>query len=125
MPSRKAGYVCSYFDLKPWLTLTIQKQNADNKLSDAFYDALEGLLADLKSLPLVRGSMTVCDDNLFTLSLDRITAMQKRFSSQYQKRRSQIITTVRSTAQCDLVCSELKSNSYFKSHGFPNYGQES
>jgi len=122
MPSRKAGYVCSYFDLKPWLTLTIQKQNADNKLSDAFYDALEGLLADLKSLPLVRGSMTVCDDNLLTLSLDRITAMQKRFSNQYQKRRSQIITTVRSTAQCDLVCSELKSNSYFESHGFPNYG---
>lgn len=45
----------------PLLIGPIQKQSADNKLSDAFYDALEDLLLDLKTITLVRGSLTLYD----------------------------------------------------------------
>lgn len=87
----------------PWLTSILQKQSAETKLSDAFYDALEGLLADLKSLPLVCGSVTVYDENLLTVSFNRITAMRKRSSSPCQRRKSQIIMMVRSTVKCDVL----------------------
>ncbi|KXN81596.1 Transcriptional activator spt7 [Leucoagaricus sp. SymC.cos] len=38
-----------------------QKRSADNKLSDIFYDALEGILIDLKPITLVCGSMILRD----------------------------------------------------------------
>jgi hypothetical protein len=71
------------------------KDSKDSKLSDPFYDSLEGLLSDLKAVTVVCGAAL----SLSPLKVDfgcRIIGMQKLFLNRYPKRKYRTTTRVNS-----------------------------
>jgi transcriptional activator SPT7 len=72
-----------------------QRQGYDNKASEPFYDSLEGILHDLRTVTMVRPTHRIQRPPLLLMHLTRITMMRKRSSSQLQNRTFQITMTVR------------------------------
>jgi transcriptional activator SPT7 len=73
-----------------------QKQPHDAKLADPFYDALEDLLHDLRTVTMVRLVVPNYPTRLFHLvRLSRITMMLTPSSNLYPGRMSRITMTVR------------------------------
>ena len=71
------------------------KDSKDSKLSDPFYDSLEGLLSDLKAVTVVCGTAP----SLSPLKVDferRIIVMQKPFLNLYPRRKYRTTTRVNS-----------------------------
>ena len=71
------------------------KDSKDSKLSDPFYDSLEGLLSDLKAVTVVCG--TALSVSLVSFDFEcRIIGMQKHFLNLYPKRKYRTTTRVNS-----------------------------
>lgn len=72
------------------------KDAKDSKLSDPFYDSLEGLLSDLKAVTVVCGA-ALSVSLLSPLKFDfecRIIGMQKLFLNLYPRRKYRTTTRV-------------------------------
>ena len=73
------------------------KDSKDSKLSDPFYDSLEGLLSDLKAVTVVCGDPLSLSPLNVEFSNDvRIIGMQKLFLNLYPRRKYRTITRVNS-----------------------------
>ena len=72
-----------------------QRQGYDNKVSEPFYDSLEGILHDLRTVTMVRLTHRTQRPRTLLMHATRITMMRKRSSSQLQGRTFQITMTVR------------------------------
>ena len=72
------------------------KDSKDSKLSDPFYDSLEGLLSDLKAVTVVCGSAlsSLSFANKGLIFGYRIIGMQKLFLNLYPKRKYRTTTRV-------------------------------
>ena len=72
-----------------------QRQGYDNKVFEPFYESLEGILLDLRTVTMVRLTHRTQRPHTLLMHATRITMMRKRSSSQLQNRTSQITMTVR------------------------------
>ena len=70
------------------------KDAKDSKLSDPFYDSLEGLLSDLKAVTVVCGASSLCFPVSRLISKCRIIGMQKHFLNLYPRQKYRITTRV-------------------------------
>jgi hypothetical protein len=105
----------------------IAKDSKDSKLSDPFYDSLEGLLSDLKAVTVVCcvEPLPLLVVSILKLGFEyRIIGMLRHFSNPYPRRKYRTTTKVICFSINQALCVAQIRHSYFEPNGLSDNAEE-